>query len=94
MSPMSSEEAGRKQVMDILPEDVAEYVPEHLPDDKNPDSEPEAAGMFLGIALAEWAIQEKGMDPENARDMIQRALSHGVADAMLNSFDLPSLWRN
>jgi len=91
---MGNEEAGRKEIMDILPKDVAEYVPEQLPDDKNPDSEPEAAGMFLGVAFVEWAIQEKGMAPENARDMVQRALSHGVGDAMLDSFNLPSLWRN
>jgi len=86
----------RQRIKDELPEEVARYVPDEIPEDADvdPDSEPEVEGFLFGAALCEWAIHEKGMEPEEAAKMTQRAVRHGAADAQLQSLDLPTISPN
>jgi predicted Zn-dependent protease with MMP-like domain len=89
----------RYDLLDELPEEVAkeidEYVPDSLPDKLNPDSEAEAEGMYVGVALAEWAIHEKGLSPKEANELIQLATADSEAAALLDQLGLPNkLFRN
>jgi hypothetical protein len=85
----------RQDLVDDLPEELVQYIPDTLPENTDPDSEAEADGVYLGIALTEWAIHEKGLEPEEASMVVRRALTHGVAAGRLNQLGLPDkLFRN
>lgn len=85
----------RQDLVDGLPEEMVEYIPDNLPDDADPDCEAEADGIYLGIALTEWVIHEKGLEPEDAAKVVRRGFTHGVAAGRLNQLGLPDqLFRN
>jgi len=85
----------RKDIVGELPEEIAEYVPDNLPSELNPDCEAEADGMYLGIALVEWAVYERGFHPKEAFELVQRSFTHGRAAAQLDQLGLPDkLFRN
>jgi len=79
----------RQNLLDELPEEIAKYVPDTLPDRLNPDSEAEAEGMYLGVALVEWAIHERGFHPADANKLIQRVLQDSITAAQLDQLGLP-----
>jgi len=79
----------RPDLLDELPEEIAEYVPDTLPDKLNPGSEAEEEGMYLGVALVEWAIHERGFKPADANKLIQRVLQDSITAAQLDQLGLP-----